>query len=212
MHHRRVPVSVAAIASVLALVVGCGSAETDDADSSQSPSSSAASDSTAAPTDEEGAGGDQAVDMGEENDAILEEELGNQAEAAKEAVRANFPLLLPLGYPKGWTAGKTSFDKDLWQLEVDTPKGAVVLNQRSAEGDLDSFVDTVLAGARKQKEVDLKKWQTGVWTLYSTDGSVVLARKYPTTQVGITARDEASATTLAKYLLTFANDPRSGDE
>lgn len=127
---------------------------------------------------------------------------------ARRASREGFPALVPSDLPAGWAATGVEYDggsQPTWHLEITTGQGKVVSLDQGI-GKVATLVGQVAPGAAAGGDVDLSRWQTGVWSSYATGASFVVAKELATTTALVSGSDRTAVLTLAKRLLTMETD------
>ena len=141
------------------------------------------------------------------DDASLDEKWQR---AAVKASAAGLAAMVPGGTPDGWSVVSGSFDKQAmtWTMSLESPSGEVRLVQEQADAET-LAADNVGADATESGVVDLRKWGTGEWQVW-TGSSVGLTFALEDSTVLLQGADQASLEELAKSLITAENAPVGG--
>lgn len=134
------------------------------------------------------------------------------AAAAGEASAAGVPALVPDALAdRSGVVSAASFDEaaGLWQLEVTTASGTVVVRQHV--GSAADLLGEYAADATEGDPVDLARWGLGTWSTWATSEAAMISRDLPGGGALISGPDLATVTTVTKTLLTY-EDNRGGEQ
>lgn len=129
------------------------------------------------------------------------------AQEAKDAVAAGLPVLVPDPLPDGWTLTAADYDEEtaVWHVMAVTGSGgAVDLWQAAVE--TSELVSEHAPGTVQGEDLDLSRFQTGVWSTWTADGVVALAQDFGPSSVVVVGATQPDAAQTAKRLLTFEYD------
>ena len=133
--------------------------------------------------------------------------------AADLAVDAGVPALVPDAFgDEVGVVSAASYDADsgLWQLTVTTDAGDVVV-VRQHNGTAAALLSAYAPAATSGADVDLARWGLGTWATATTAEAGVLSRDLPGGGATISGPDVATATAVAKTMLTHENT-RGGEQ
>ncbi|GAA5150358.1 hypothetical protein GCM10023340_27310 [Nocardioides marinquilinus] len=124
------------------------------------------------------------------------------AKAAKQAVKAGVPALVPDAFgDRVGVVTAADFTDGLWQLTVTTETGEVVVRQDA--GAADALVERFAAGSRPKGTTDLEPFGLGTWQRYAGAEGAVLATDLPDGGVVATGPDQATVLAVVRTLLTY---------
>jgi ABC-type amino acid transport substrate-binding protein len=132
--------------------------------------------------------------------------------AAKDAIRADFPALVPAGVPAGWTVTKATYSPKRggqWWIHLEDTNGAEVTLAQSKKT-VAGIVHQYLDGAKPSGEVDLSDYGTGKWSAYTGTMADAVAKALSGTSAVVVGPDQDTVLELAQQLLT-AEDAGTGD-
>ena len=156
------------------------------------PSSATATAATETPSAEPSPSADPGVDI---------------AGPMKTAVKDGFPAFVPAEVPAGWTTTAASYapgqgaKSPVWSLAFQLPDGTTVELTQSELSLRQAVTRYLGTNAAPSGRVDLRRWGTGYWFVYSLADGVGMGKQLPSTSVVISAPSEDAAVTLAKQLL-----------
>jgi hypothetical protein len=132
--------------------------------------------------------------------------------AVKDAMKDDFPALVPAGVPTGWTVTKATYSPKRggqWWIYFTDPNGANVTLAQS-EKPVEGIVHQYLPSAQAAGDVDMSNYGTGKWSAYTGTNAAGLAKGLSGTSVVLVGPDQDTVVALAQQLLT-AEDAGSGD-
>ena len=125
---------------------------------------------------------------------------------AKTAVEDGFPAFVPAEVPPGWTTTAASYapgqgsKSPVWSLAFQLPDGGTVELTQSELSMRQAVTRYLGTNAPPDGRVDLRRWGTAYWFVYSTADGVGLGKQLPSTSIVIGAPSQDVAVTLAKQL------------
>jgi len=204
----RIPKAVAGLALIAVTVVACGdddaSGTASDPGTSTATSSSPTMGDTSSPS--ETSSPSPTTDTG---DPVPSPVINR---AAKDAIKDDFPALVPAGVPDGWTVTKATYSTKRggqWWIYLEDANGAQVTLYQSKKP-VAGIVHQYLAGAKPAGDVDLSDYGTGTWSAYTGTDAVGLAKGLSGTAAVVVGPDQDTVLVLAQQLLT-AEDAGTGD-
>ena len=206
----RIPKAMAGLALVAVAVVACG--DDDGTDAASDPGTTSAvspspSMSETSPTSASTPPGPTTT--GDPSDPVASPIINR---AVKDAMRDDFPALVPAGVPGGWTVTKATYSPKRggqWWIYLTDPSGADVTLAQSKKP-VEGIVHQYLADAQAAGEVDMSNYGTGTWSAYTGTSATGLAKALSGTSVVVVGPDQDTVVVLAQQLLT-AEDAGSGD-
>ena len=123
------------------------------------------------------------------------------------AVEDGFPAFVPAEVPAGWTTTAASYapgqgpKSPVWSLAFVLPDGTTVELTQSELSLRQAVTRYLGTNSAPSGRVDLRRWGTGYWFVYSLADGVGMGKQLPSTSVVISAPSEDAAVTLAKQLL-----------
>jgi Protein of unknown function (DUF4245) len=203
----RIPVAIAGLALAAVTLVACGDDSSDDTTASDhtTPTSTSSSPTTAvSPTASDSPSASESSATG---DPVASPIINK---AVKDAIRADFPALVPSGVPAGWTVVSAAYaghGGGVWQVALTDPDGAPVTLMQSTAASAD-LAARLLPGAKASGAVKLSG--TGKWTTYAGTSGAALGKDLSGTGAVVVGPDAATVKALADQLLT-AEDSGSSD-
>ncbi len=189
------PLGIGVVVLVIVVVVAVLASREDvvaSGDPVPSPASSSATDGTVTPSAEPTTPVDPGVDI---------------AGPMRTAVEDGFPAFVPAEVPPGWTTTAASYapgqgsKSPVWSLAFQLPD-ATTVELTQSELPLRQAVTRYLGtSSAPSGRVDLRRFGTGYWFLYSLADGVGMGKQLPSTSVVISAPSRDAAVTQAKQLL-----------
>jgi hypothetical protein len=203
----RIPMAMAGLALVAVTVVACGDDDgtSTGSDPATSTATSGSPSASATPSPSESAS-PSATDSGDPVPSPIINK------AVKDAMKDDFPALVPAGVPDGWTVTKATYSPKRggqWWIRLTDPNGADVTLAQSKKT-VDGLVHQYLPGAQQAGQVDLSDYGTGKWSAYTGTIGDAVAKALSGTSAVVVGPDQDTVVELAQQLLT-AEDAASGD-
>lgn len=132
---------------------------------------------------------------------------------ARAAAKDGYPAFVPADVPAGWTVTDAAYAPDTsWHLGLTAPSGNTVSIDQHSEGKVPDLVSDLIGSADRDGKVNLRRWGTGVWQTWTSEGMVALAQELAGTVVVVSgATDKAEVVEITKQLLTAEMVVNVGD-
>lgn len=197
----RFPAALAGLALVAVSAVACGDEDGTDPGASDPTSTSSSSSPSASdsPSESVSTTPSESASATPSGDPVPSPVINK---AVKDAIRDDFPALIPSGVPFGWTVVSATYagkGGGTWTISLTDTEGLpVTLLQTTASGA--DLAAQLLPGGQAGDTVKLSG--TGRWTAYTGSAGAALAKDLSGTGVAVVGPDAETVKELAEQLLT----------